>query len=324
MNKINRSLYDRIMETGVVGLSLVSLLVIALIFGFIFMKAWPVLSDSGFRFLFDTGFDIEIGAAFSAPESQPMLSFGAAGLVLGTLISTGMALVLAVPMGIGMAIVICEFAPSWLQNVLMTLTRLLSSIPSIVFGLVGLMAFVPWVEKTFISTDMQILYLDWFQMTGKNLITTVIVLTFMIVPMIVTLSCDAIRSTPSAFREVGFAMGMSHWRVVWKVVLPCSKSGILAGVILAAGRGIGEAIAVSMVCGGIGLVPDPRYGSGFFLQPILTLASAIINKSEAISAPAVESALFACGAVLLLMGAALSMISKVVEKVIRKQEGAHG
>lgn len=302
-------------------LALMSVVMMGFIFVFVVGRAWPVIRESGLAFWTGSDFDAQITAAYNAPAEEPVYAFGLFGLIAGTLASTLLALSVAVPIGIGSAALLCEFAPRWLREPAVAVVRLLASIPSIVFGLVGLSTIVPFVEKRFITVDMQIAYLDRFQMTGHNLLSSVIVLACMIVPMIVALSMDAIRSVPDTLREVGCSIGMTRWRVVRRIVLPSAKSGILAGIILAAGRGIGEAIAISMVCGGIGLVPNPAQGAGFFLGPVLTLASAIINKSEAISVASIESALFACGAVLLAIGAVLSIVSRQVMRHFRVKEG---
>ncbi len=311
------------MRWGIRLLAFLSVVMMGFIFVFVIGRAWPVIRESGWQFWTGVNFDRQISEAYNAPVGEPIYQFGMFGLIAGTLASTLLALLLAVPVGIGAAAMLNEFAPIWLKRPAMTLVRLLASIPSIVFGLIGLMVVVPLVEKLFITVDMQIAYLALFQMTGRGLFTSVVVLAFMIVPMVVALSMDAIGSVSDSLREVGFAVGMTPWRVTWKVVLPSAKSGIIAGIILASGRGIGEAIAISMVCGGIGLVPDPTNGVGFLFGPILTLASAIINKSEAISVPSIESALFACGAVLLAIGAVLGVLSRQVERLIRRKEGAN-
>jgi phosphate transport system permease protein len=190
-----------------------------------------------------------------------------------------------------------------------------------VFGLIGVIVVVPAVEKAFITADLQIRYLKYFQVTGRCLLSSVIVLTFMTAPMVISLSIDALNAVPDSYRETGYAFGMSRFRVIWKITLPSARSGVIASLILAAGRGIGEAIAVSMVCGGVGNIPRLSNGLVSLLTPVLTLSAAIINKSEAMSVAAVESSLFACGALLLVFGALLSMVAKLVEKRLRRRMG---
>jgi phosphate transport system permease protein len=291
------------------------------IFFFVFYKAFPDLKESGISLLTTGGFDRQIQQAFYSSEADPIFSFGLLGLISGTLITTLSALVFASLLGIGAAIIICEYSSRRVSVFLITVVRLLASVPSVVFGLIGIMTVVPFIDKLFVNDAVKQEYLDYFQMSGRNLLSAVIVLTFMIVPMVVSLSVDAIRAVPHAHKETGYAFGMSKFRVIFKIVLPGARSGITAGIILGAGRGIGEAIAVSMVCGGIGFIPNASFGFINFLAPALPLAAAIVNKSEAIGSTAVESALFACGAILLVIGAMLSIGAKLIEKRMRKQDG---
>jgi phosphate transport system permease protein len=295
-------------------LALFGIVVILFIFVFVFMEAAPVIKNSGIGLLIRTGFDRQISEAFYAPADAPALTFGLVGLAVGTLLSTLLALAAAGILGVGSAIAICEYAPKKLSAVLLSVVRLLASIPSVIFGLIGIMLVTPWIEDTFITVDMQIEFLEFFQMTGRNLLASALVLSFMIAPMVITLASDALSAVPAELKEVGYAFGMSHFRVIMKIILPEARPGIAAGLILGAGRGIGESIAVSMVCGGIGMLPRISHGAAALFTPILPLSAAIVNKSEAMSVPAVTSALFACGAVLLLMGAALSMAARMFSK----------
>ncbi|MDR1542111.1 MAG: ABC transporter permease subunit [Clostridiales bacterium] len=269
-----------------------------------------MLINSGAEIIYKSGFDKQISEAFYAPIDEPMLKFGMFGLIAGTVLSTLLSLGVAGIIGVCAFIAICELAPRPFASVLLAAVRLLASIPSVVFGLIGVMLVVPSIESAFITIDMQIEYLEFFQMTGRNLLSSVIVISFMIMPMVIALSSDALKEAPLSLKETGMAFGMSHIRVIWRICLPFARPGIVAGLILAAGRGIGEAIAVSMVCGGVGMIPILSNGMAALLTPILPLSSAIVNKSEAMSVPAVESALFACGAILLAMGAALSATAR--------------
>jgi phosphate transport system permease protein len=302
-------------------LSAISIAVIAFVFIFVFYKAYPVIKASGLALLTTAGFDRQIQDAFYASEAEPMLRFGLLGLIAGTLLTTIIALLFAAAIGIGASVVICEYAPAPLSLALISVVRLLASVPSVVFGLIGVITVVPWVERLFVTVDRQIEYLDFFQMSGRNLLSASIVLTFMIVPTVTSLTVDAIRAVPDAHRETGCAFGMSKFRVIGKIILPGARPGITAGLVLGAGRGIGEAIAVSMVCGSVGFLPRASFGFVNFLAPTLPLASAIINKSEALGSSAVESALFACGALLLVIGALLSVGAKAVERRMRRMAG---
>lgn len=312
---------NKVPEYSVKILASLSIILIVFIFVFIFIQAWPVISASGAGLVTQSNFDTQISAAFSSPESNPVLNFGLLSLIAGTFITTGMALVLAAILGVGGAVAIVEFAPRPLAAALKAMVRLFASIPSVVFGLIGIVAVVPFIEDNFITTQMQLQFITSFQMTGRCLLASVVVLTFMIVPTVISLSVDALESVPMDYKETGFAFGMSHFRVVSKIMLPTARSGIIASIILAAGRGIGEAIAVSMVCGGVGITPDFTRGLSAFLAPVLPLASAIVNKSEAMSSAPVKAALFSCAAILLVIGALFSICAKLIERRLRKAAG---
>jgi phosphate transport system permease protein len=316
-----KKIVENIPEMTMKILATASIAIITFIFIFVFMRAWPVLSASGIGFFTKAGFDRQISEAFYSPADDPMLVFGMLGLILSTIISTAIALIIAAVVGVGGAVAICELTPKTVAYILTAFIRLLASIPSVIFGLIGIITVIPWINEAFVTTELQIKYLDYFQITGRSLLASVIVLTFMIVPTVISLSIDAINAVPQNYKEAGFAFGMPHFRVIWKIMLPCARSGIIASLILAAGRGIGEAIAVSMVCGGVGIVPDFTKGFAALLAPILPLSAAIINKSEAMGAPAVDSALFSCAAILLIMGAFLSISAKIVERQMRKAVG---
>ena len=312
---------DLLPEAAVKTLSAVAIVAIILIFYFVIVKAMPVIRSSGLGLFTKTGFDQQIREGFASSADDPMLTYGMLAPIVGTVFSTLIAIIAAGVLAIGAAAVICEMVPRGVAAILTAIVRLLASIPSVVFGLIGVITVVPLVEKLFITVDMQIEYLEFFQMTGRNLLSSAIVLTFMIVPTIISLSIDAIRAVPKSHREVGYSLGMSRFRVVWKIILPSARSGIVAGMILGIGRGIGEAIAVSMVCGGNAYIPNLMHGFAALLSPVLPLSSAIMNKSEAMSSPAVESALFTCGAILLLMGGVLSAMARLIEKRMRRRAG---
>lgn len=312
---------DFVCEKIVMFLTMLSALMILFIFYFVLSKALPVLKASGLDFILKGGFDQQLSDAYFADGGNKNLKFGALGLLMGSLFTTIGALLLALPLGVGTAVVIAELAPAPVRNLLQSVTRLLASIPSIIYGLVGLMIVVPFISSVLISNEMQTKYINRFQLAGNSLLAGIIVLTFMIMPIITAVSVDAIRSVPFRYKEASLALGLTYWRTIVKVVIPAAKSGIVAGAILATGRAIGEAIALSMVTGGIGNIPRISDGFVFFLTPVLTLASAIVNKSEAMSVPTIESALFACGVLLLISNTMLTLIAKSIERSFRRSEG---
>ncbi len=316
-----RKISDGIWERLIFFFTFLSAMMIIFIFIFILMKAWPVLKASNIGFVTNTGFDGQIRDAYNAPADNPVLEFGVLSLIMGTLTTTLGALIIAIPLGIGTAIVIAEMTKGWVKTFIQSIIRLLAAIPSVIYGLVGLMIVVPFIKKYIITVEMQIAYLKEFQITGNSMLAGIIVLSFMILPIITALSVDAINAVPKKYRDASLALGLSKWRTITKVVIPTAKSGILAGTILGTGRGIGEAIALAMVSGSVGILPKIAHGGVFFLTPVLPLASAVVNKSQAIAVPSIESALFGCGVVLLITTSILSICTKIVETTVRRRQG---
>lgn len=314
-------LKDTAAEKVILFLTVMSALMIVFIFIFIIQKSITVFRVNGLGFVTKTGFDQQISDSILAlPEDQTWV-FGVFGLLTGSVLTTLGALLIALPMGIGTAVVISELSPVWTRKFLQSIVRLLAAIPSILFGLIGMLVVIPFIQKTFVTTGLQLKYIQFFQMDGKSLLTGILVLSLMILPIIVALSVDAINAVPKKYKEASLALGLSNWRTIVKVILPSAKSGILAGTVLGMGRAMGEAIALSMVSGGVGNIPNPAHGPGFLLTPVLTLASAIVNKSEAMSTPPIQSALFGCGVVLLVTTTLLSISTRVVEYVVKRRQG---
>jgi len=316
-----QNIKDLIGEKTIILLTFASAIIIVFIFWFIIKTAGGVLLANGYHFVTRTGFDQQVVQAYSATAEAPQWHFGVLGLFAGTLTTTLGALLLAVPMGVGTAIVISELAPPGIRYFLQMVVRLLASIPSVIYGLIGLMVVVPFIQSTLISSDLQIKYINRFQLSGHSMLAGIVVLSIMIVPIIIALAVDAIQAVPVRYKEAALALGLSHWRTIIRVILPAARSGILAGVVLAVGRAVGEAIALSMVCGGIGNIPTAGDNLVFFLTPVLTLASAIVNKSELMSIPSIQSALFGCGLVLLITSTILSLCARLVELMVKRGEG---
>ena len=205
------------------ALSAVSIAIIVFIFIFVFYRAMPVYSASGLNYFINGGFGVQINEAFYSSDTDPMLTFGMLGLIYGTVATTFFALLIASLLGIGSAI-------TKVSAILITIVRLFAAVPSVIFGLIGFITVVPLIEKFFITTDMQIEYLSMFQMTGRNMLSSIVVLIFMIAPTIISLSVDALKSVPHSLKETGYAFGMTKFRVIYKIMLPYARPGIIAGI----------------------------------------------------------------------------------------------
>lgn len=314
---------DSFFEQIILLAAFTSAAIIVIIYIFIIQKSWHVFSVNGFRALIESGFDKQIFHSFNKTKDVDVWKFGFLGLIAGSFCTTIGSLIITTPVGIGAAIAICELSPKRLRSTLMTFVRYLASVPSVIYGLIGLMAVIPFI-RLFITEDLQNRYIDRFQITGKSMLAGIIVLSVMIMPLITSLTIDALRSISLTYKEASLALGLSNWRTIKRVLLPLSKSGIITGVILATGTAIGEAIAMSMVIGGKGNIPNPADGFVGFLTPVLTLASAIINKSETLTSESTSSALFACGVILMIACSALSIASKVVHHIMNRRLNGDG
>lgn len=310
----NLSLKESIIEKMLFLAAVSSSILIFFIMFFVFTRAFPVLQASGLSFIFSVGWDEHFIQAWVASADQPVWKFGALPLIAGTFYTTLGALLIAIPLGLSCAIFLTELCPVWLRKPLTSTVRLLAAIPSVIFGLVGLMVVVPLISKYLISNELALKMIEICALDGTSLLAGMIVLSMMICPIFIALSSDALKAVPRRYKEASFALGVSHWRTIIKVLLPTARKGILAGAILATGRAIGEAIALSMVTGSVANLPSPAHGLVFFLEPLRTLASAIVDNAEGMGAPTIESALFACASILLLTSVALSLFARLVSQ----------
>jgi phosphate transport system permease protein len=171
------------------------------------------------------------------PTSLIKPTFGALGLMAGTAAVTGLAMLVSIPVSMGVAIYIAEFARGRTREVLKVLVELLAAIPSVVWGFIGLMMMNPLIIETF---DVPL---------GLGVLNSGIILGLMAAPIMTTLAEDALKAVPDTFREAGEAMGATRWQIITRVVLPASKSGLVAAALLGVGRGFGETMAVLMASG---------------------------------------------------------------------------
>jgi phosphate transport system permease protein len=212
--------------------------------------------------------------------------YGALPFIYGTLISSFLALLIAIPLGLGSAIFLSELAPSWLEVPVSFLTELLAAIPSIVYGLWGIFVLIPWLQadvEPFLSKSLG--FLPFFKGTpyGFGILAASVVLAVMVLPIIVSISRDVLKSVPNAHREAALALGATRWETI-RIVLSGTKSGLLGAGLLGLGRAVGETMAVTMV---IGNRPDI---SASLFDPAYSMASVIANEfTEATSTLYVSS-----------------------------------
>ena len=236
------------------------------------------------------------------PTATPAARFGILPLILGTLLVSFVAILIALPLGLGVSVFLSELAGNRARKVLKPTIELLAGIPSVVYGFFGLVVLVPLVQKTFGLP------------VGETALSGSIILAIMALPTIITVAEDAMRNTPLSMREASLALGASHWQTIYRVIIPYSLSGISAAVVLGIGRAIGETMAVLMVTGNAALMPRSLF------EPIRTIPATIAAElGEAPSGGAHYQALFMLGCILFIITMIVSITAEIISK--RKHEG---
>jgi len=254
---------------------LLTVLSLAVLFAVIFF----IFSNGSQAFIREGFFRFVFGREWSLADNI----YGIWPLIVGSSYVTLGSLLLAVPLSLACAIFLAEILKGSLRNFLRALIDLLAGIPSVVYGLVGMIVIVPFIR-------------DHLGGAGYSLIAGILVLALMIIPTITSLTEDSIRAVSLSFREASYSTGANHWQTIWHVLLPASKNGIQSGILLGLARSFGEAMAVYMVIGNAFHIPKA------FTEPSRTLTSNIVGQiEEAVSGSPHMHALFACGIVLLIM-----------------------
>ncbi|MDR1846909.1 MAG: phosphate ABC transporter permease subunit PstC [Bacteroidales bacterium] len=233
------------------------------------------------------------------PTATPSPLFGALPLILGTLLVSLVAILIALPLGLGVAIYLSEIANEKIRRIMKPTIEFLAAIPSVVYGFFGLVVLVPLVQSGFGLS------------VGETAFTGSVILAIMALPTIITIAEDAIRNTPQSMREASLALGATQWETIYRVVLPCSRSGVLAAVVLGVGRAIGETMAVLMITGNAAVIPHSLF------EPVRTIPATITAElGEALSGGTHYEALFMLGCVLF---AITTIISVTAEMISRRQ-----
>lgn len=274
-------LVDRAIKYILLAAASISILIVFMIAYFTCREAWPALQQIG------------LGHMLSTLEWRPQRElYGLVPMLAGSVMVTLGAVLLGVPLAVGAAVFLAEVAPRGVANVVRPAVQLLAGIPSVVYGLFGLVVLVPLVRQIPVTGN-----------TGFGMLTASMVLAVMILPTVTSVSEDAIRSVPREYKEGSLALGTTHWQTILGVILPGARSGILAGIILGIGRALGETMAMIMVIGNSIVMPAAAEGSSplsLFLSRARTLTGNIAVEISYASGLH-ESALFATGVVLFVL-----------------------
>ena len=276
------------------------------------ISAWPAISRYGLSFMTSTVWD---------PVQE---EFGGLVMIYGTLATSFIALLIAVPVSFGIALFLTELSPNWLKRPLGTAIELLAAVPSIVYGMWGLLVFAPVLVK-YVQEPLQSLfegvpYLGAFVSgppVGIGILSAGIILAIMIIPFIAAVMRDVFEVTPPLLKESAYGLGATTWEVVSKVVLPYTKAGVIGGIMLGLGRAIGETMAVTFVIGNFN-----QLDSLSLFQAANSITSALANEFAEAGEGMHQAALMYLGLVLFLITFVILTLSKLLLSQLRKAEGA--
>jgi len=269
------------------------------------------LNKFGFQFLFD-------------PEWNPVTEeFGALVPIYGTVVSSAIAMIIGIPVSFGIALFLTELSPTWLKRPLGTAIEMLAAIPSIIYGMWGLFVFAPlfaeYVQPALIRTfgsfpGISMLFKG--PSMGIGMLTAGIILAVMVIPFITAVMRDVFELVPPLLKESAYGLGSTTWEVVWKVVLPYTKIGVVGGVMLGLGRALGETMAVTFVIG------NSHRLSASLLAPGNSIASSLANEFTEAVGDIHSSALIELGLILFLITAAVLALAKLLLLRLAAQEGS--
>ena len=323
LERFRRPWSDNRAERLLGAVACLTAIAIVLMVVFVAERAWPTFSHEGLSWLGSGGsLDSQVNAMVNTSATPPASAYflRAWPLIYGTLLTAGFAVIFGLAISLLTAIFIVDFAPRRVQQVMTPVIRLLASIPSVVYGLVGILVLVPFVGNHLITAGEKASVANVIQLTGAGLMVSVVILTVMVTPIMTALITDALGSVPRAWHEGAVALGLNPLRATITVSLRAIRPAIVAAAALATARAIGEAIVLDMVSGGNAFTPKPQDGLIFLFEPLRTLASEIIDQSENISEPALRSSIYAFALLLMFSGFMLSITSRLVRRPLRKYE----
>jgi ABC-type phosphate transport system permease subunit len=205
-----------------------------------------------------------------------------------------------------------------MQAVLQPVVRLLASVPSVVYGLLGVLVVVPFIGNHLISEHEKASVAYVVSLSGYSLLAAVLILTVMIAPIMIAVFADGLRAVPRGWLEGSLALGINEWRTFWKIAVRTARPVLVAGTVLAIARALGEAFMLAMVSGSVGFSPNPADGLIFIYEPSRPLAPTIVKNIDQLSSPPFNATLFSIAAVLLFSAALFSLAGWIARRSMRK------
>jgi len=290
----------------------ITLALLAAIIASLVIGAWPAIREYGLSFLWRSEWD--------PVEDQ----YGGLVMIYGTLATSFIALLIAVPVSFGIALFLTELSPAWLRRPLGVAIELLAAVPSIVYGMWGLLVFGP-VLATYVQQPLQSAFGDVPVLgtlfsgppVGIGILSAGIILAIMVIPFIASVIRDVFETTPGLLKESAYALGSTTWEVVWKVVLPYTKSGVIGAIMLGLGRALGETMAVTFVIGNFN-----QLDSLSLFQAANSITSALANEFAEAAPGLHQASLIYLGLVLFFITFVVLALSKLLLSRLKRNEGA--
>lgn len=254
------------------------------------------VAKEGMQAFFTFGIDFITGPVWETNSNL----YGALPLIYGSLIIVAGALIVAVPLGVATAIFIAEVLPFSIKDIVKSLIELLASVPSVIYGFIGMIFLAPRISFLFGLSS------------GTVALTASLILAIMAIPTIVSVSEEIIVAVPKEYKEAALALGATKWQTIKDVVIPTAKSGVFASIMLGFGRAIGETVAVLMVAGNVAVIPKPPWN---FLSPVYTLTAVVaMQMGEAAVGTLEYSALFGLGLILFIITLLVNSLADIFVK----------
>lgn len=310
--RVNAPWADAVFATLAKAAALLTLALLLGIIGSLIVGAWPAIRTYGLSFLWRTEWD---------PVQD---QYGGLVMIYGTLMTSLIALLIAVPVSFGIAMFLTELSPAWLKRPLGIAVELLAAVPSIVYGMWGLLVFGPllatYVQQPLQGLTQGIPYIGALfsgPPVGIGILSAGIILAIMIIPFIASVMRDVFEVTPPMLKESAYGLGSTTWEVVWKVVLPYTKTGVVGGIMLGLGRALGETMAVTFVIGNMN-----QLNSLSVFEAANSITSALANEFAEAGEGLHQASLIYLGLVLFFITFVVLAFSKVLLARLKKSEGA--
>jgi phosphate transport system permease protein len=312
---------DRRAELGLGALVCLVVAVLVAMLLFVLKEAWPSFAHNGFSWFEPGGnVDTQIQSIFTSGDldQAPQFLIRAWPLIWSTILTTAGAVVVSFVCSLFVAVFMVEFAPAPLKLVLEPVVRLLASVPSVIYGLIGVLVLVPFIGNHLITPGQKASVTPVIQLSGYSLLAAVVILTVMISPIMIAIFAEGLRSVPRGWLEGSLALGVNRWRTFWRIAVLTARPALVAGTVLATARALGESVMLSMISGSVAFAPNPADGLIFFYEPSRGLAPTILHNTEELTSPPMKHTLFAIAAVLLFSSLALSLFGWAAKQPMKR------